>query len=135
MSVFKYFTQESHARAFLKRGSMMLRPLSYYRSIYDEGVRGDGLDGVLRYTPQGGLPVTRSDGTTLTLEGTSFVSSVPSDGMFVWCASRRHSDVLADKFGCAYCVEVYDAGSSGAACTPRPTSRLVSSMRPPSVSR
>ncbi len=108
MSVYKYFTDEGHARAFLRHGAMLLRPLSHFRNLEADGVRGDGGDGVLTYAPAGGLQVTKSDGTEVVLADTAFVASARCGDIFIWCASDRLSEEIAAGFRSPFCVEVLD---------------------------
>ena len=104
MAIFKYFSDEAHAVAFMRRGVMRFGSLSYYRGIEDGGVRGDPKDGTLHYAPPGGIEITMvADGRKLT--GTAFSSAAES--MFVYCASKDLSAERAKDFG-AFCVEVKD---------------------------
>lgn len=105
MAIYKYFSEEAHARRFINRGELLVRPLSYFRAQEDEGVRGDRRDGVLTYAPEGGLKLNMEDGRVVTLEGSSFNSSVQQSDVFVFCASNQLSSELAGKFG-RYCVEM-----------------------------
>ena len=107
MSIFKYFTNEAHALALVEKGTLMLRPLSYFRAIEADGVRGDPRDGILTHAPEGGLVMNMEDGRKVKLEGGSFNSSVNQKDVFVYCASDELSPDLAEKFG-AFCVELPD---------------------------
>lgn len=109
MALFKYFSEERHALSFLERGEMLMRPLSWFRRIEDGQVRGDALDGVLVYAPEGGLELTMQDGRTVTIEGGRFHSSARHDEIFAFCASRTLSPELARRFDAPFCVEVDDA--------------------------
>ena len=103
MSVFKFFSEKSHAKAFMA-GRLLLRSLSHFRALEaEEGGRGDGQDGVLTYAMGGGLPLTFSDGRTETFDG-SFIA-VPRHAIFVLCGSNQLSPHLAERFG-GFCVEV-----------------------------
>lgn len=104
MSLFKYFSQESHALAFIQKGVMRFGSLAYYRGIEDGGVRGDPKDGTLHYAPSEGLEITMvADGRKLT--GVSFTTAAES--MFVYCVSGDISAERAKDFG-AFCVEILD---------------------------
>lgn len=107
MAIYKYFTEEAHARALVNKGELMLQPLSHFREREADGVRGDPCDGILTYAPEGGLVMNMEDGRVVTLEGGSFNSSVNQNDIFVYCASNELSADLADKFG-AFCVEIHD---------------------------
>lgn len=104
MSLYKYFNDECHARAFISKGQMRFGSLDYYRGIEDGGVRGDPRDGMLHYSPAGGLEITMvADGRKLS--GTAFTTV--AERMFVYCASNDISAERAKDFG-RFCVEIAD---------------------------
>lgn len=106
MAIYKYFTDEAHALSFIRKGNLLMRPLSYFRALEaDEGVRGDRRDGILTYAPVGGLQMNMQNGRVVTLEAASFNSSVQQNDIFVFCASNQLSADMAKQFGC-FCVEV-----------------------------
>jgi hypothetical protein len=107
MPIYKYFTEEAHARALIYKGELMLQPLSHFRGREADGIRGDPRDGILTYAPEGGLVMNMDDGRVITLEGGSFNASVNQNDIFVYCASNELSAELAGKFG-AFCVEIPD---------------------------
>lgn len=107
MAIYKYFTEEAHALALIKKGELMMQPLSHFRGREADGVRGDPRDGILTYAPKDGLVMNMEDGRVITLEGGSFNSSVNQNDIFVYCASNQLSEELAEKFG-AFCVEIPD---------------------------
>jgi hypothetical protein len=118
MSLFKYFSEERFARAFIDKGALLMRPLSYFRAVEDGLVRGDPRDGILSYAPAAGLSINKEDGTTLILEGGRFTSSARHDEVFVYCASTCLSAELARRFESPFCVEIRDE------------ERLVARLRP-----
>lgn len=126
MTIFKYLTLEEHARGFMDKGIILLRPLSYYRALEDRGVRGDAADGMLSYAPKPGLEITKEDGTVMTLPDWRFTSSVQDDDVFAFCASRSLSFDLAERFEASVCVEITDEEALAARLRARahPTSRL-----------
>jgi hypothetical protein len=104
MSLFKYFTAESHANAFMRKGTMRFGSLDFYRGIEDGGIRGDPKDGTLNYAPAEGIEITMvADGRRLT--GTAFTTAAA--GMLVYCVSGDFSAVRAKEFG-AFCVKIED---------------------------
>ena len=107
MSIFKYFTEEAHALALIKKGVLMMQPLSHFRGREADGVRGDPRDGILTYALEDGLVINRNDGSAIMFEDGSFNSSVNQNDIFVYCASNQLSAELAEKFG-AFCVEIPD---------------------------
>ena len=108
MPIYKYFTAEAHANSFMEKGALMFRPLSYFRAIEDGEVRGDPNDGTLTYAPEGGLVLTKEDGTTIHLDGWRFSSAAKHDEIYVFCVSNILSADLAARFGTPICVEVFD---------------------------
>jgi hypothetical protein len=107
MAIYKYFTEEAHARALINKGELMMQPLSHFRAREADGVRGDPRDGILTYAPKDGLVMNMEDGRVITLEGGSFNSSVNQNDIFIYCASNILSSELAEKFG-PFCVEIPD---------------------------
>lgn len=104
MPLYKYFSEERFARAFMRRGAMRFGSPAYYRGLEDGGIRGDPKDGTLHYAPVEGIEITMvADGRKLT--GTSFTTA--AQNMFVYCASNDLSAERARDFG-AFCVEVTD---------------------------
>jgi hypothetical protein len=107
LAIFKYFTDEGHALALIEKGELMMQPLSHFRGIEADGIRGDPKDGILTYAPEAGLVLNMVDGRTITIDGGSFNSSVNQSDIFVYCASNKLSADLAAKFG-PFCVEIPD---------------------------
>jgi hypothetical protein len=58
---------EPFARSLIEKGQLYFRSLAYFRGYEDELVRGDPDDGKLRYQPEQGLTLTKSDGQIVTL--------------------------------------------------------------------
>lgn len=106
--IYKYFTEEAHALRFIHDGQMMWKPLSFFRVIEDEEVRGDAQDGILIHTHDGGLVLTKEDGTQVVIENGFFTSSVKADDIFVFCASKDLSEDIAKRFKSPFCVEIVD---------------------------
>lgn len=108
MPVYKYFTEEAHALRFIHDGQMMWKPLSFFRVIEDEEVRGDAKDGILIHTHDGGLVINKQNGEQVVIENGFFTSSVNADDIFVFCASKDLSEDIAKRFNSPFCVEVVD---------------------------
>lgn len=108
MAIFKYFTMEAHAQAFMAKGAMLLRQLSYFRAYEDGQVRGDPCDGLLSYEPPAGLEITKQDGTVFKLEDWRFTSSAQQVDILIYCASNQLSAALAERFQSPFCVEIKD---------------------------
>lgn len=107
-SLFKYFSERKWAEVFLD-GQVLFRSLSYFRDHEDESIRSDQNEGVARFRPVGGLVVNNlTQGTTFSLPGHTFESVAKQDEIFVFCASKSHSDERRKKFEAVVCVEVQD---------------------------
>jgi len=105
--IFKYFTEEDHARAFINKGQMLFRTLAYFRALEFDEERGDPNDGELNFRPDNGLQLTKEDGSVVAMPGWRFVSSGSPSDMFVFCASTELSEKIAKKLG-PFCVEIFD---------------------------
>jgi len=106
-SLFRYMTAE-HADAFVRRGEMLFRSLSYYRDFEDEGVRSDEFEGTRLHLPVDGLKVTKvSTGEVISLPHT-FESTAQEDDIFVSCLSTTCSEFLAEKFNTKICIEIHE---------------------------
>lgn len=104
--LFKYFSERRWAETFLD-GSILFRPLSYFRGYEDEGIRGDRNEGAARFRPSSGLVINNiTQGKTFTLVGHSFESSVKYDEIFVFCTSRSFRQEHWKRFGAVACVEI-----------------------------
>lgn len=104
MALYKYFTDERFANAFIRKGNMRFGSLASYRQFEDGGVRGDPKDGTLHYEPHEGIEITMvADGRKLS--GISF--STAAQNMFVYCMSSELSSERAAELG-PFCVEVAD---------------------------
>ena len=97
-----------HTEAFVRRGEMLFRALSYYRDYEDEGVRGDEFEGTRLHLPLDGLKATKADtGEVVSLPYT-FESTAREDDIFVTCLSTTRSEFLAEKFKASTCVEIHE---------------------------
>lgn len=97
-----------YAEAFVRRGEMLFRALSYYRDYEDEGVRGDEFEGTRLHLPVDGLKVTKvATGEVVSLPYT-FESTAREDDIFVSCLSTIRNEFLAEKFKTKTCVEIHE---------------------------
>lgn len=97
-----------YAEAFVRRGEMLFRALSYFRDYEDEGVRGDEFEGTRLHLPVDGLKATKvATGEVVSLPYT-FESTAREDDIFVYCLSTTRSEFLAEKFNAKICVEIHD---------------------------
>ena len=105
--LFRYFSEEAHARAFIDKGEIYSRPLAYFRAYEDGLVRGDPNDGMLLHAPGTGLVLTKENGEAIEMPpGWRFRASAMENDIFVYCLSLERSEELAEKFESPFCVEV-----------------------------
>jgi hypothetical protein len=105
-SLFKYYSDRRWADAFLD-GEILFRSLSFFRDYEDQSVRGDQNEGTSIFRPAGGLIINNlTQGTTFTLPRHAFESAAKDEEIFVFCASRVHSNECREKFEAVVCVEI-----------------------------
>lgn len=106
-SLFKYLPSK-YLEAFVKRGVLLFRSLSYFRNYEELQVRGDRHEGQRLFAPSKGLEITKTEsGEKLQLPW-AFESSVVDRDIFVFCLSHVRSEQLAREFGANACVEIHD---------------------------
>lgn len=103
-SIFKYLP-EQYLEAFLKKGELLFRSLSYFQD-YEDISRGDEFEGIRQYKPSSALPVTMQSGEAQLLPNAAFQSFANSDDIFVFCTSTELSNELAIEFNSNICVEI-----------------------------
>jgi hypothetical protein len=105
--LFRYFS-EQNAHAFLTKGEILLRSLSYFRDYEDQGVRSDEYEGTLLHRPNEGLRIKLSgSGEEVTIPYT-FESSAREDAIFVYCMSTHLDNNIAKRFQAHIAVEITD---------------------------
>ncbi len=105
--LFRYFSEEN-ARAFVERGEVLMRSLSYFRDYEDEGVRADAFEGTLAHRPIDGLRLRmQSTGEEVAVPYT-FEATTKEDQIFVYCLSTELSATLAERFQAPIAVEIYE---------------------------
>jgi hypothetical protein len=101
----RYFSAR-YARAFLEKGEVLFRSLSYFRDYEDDGVRADEHEGTLVHLPSDGLKVTLvRTGETVSLPH-RLESSAKEDDIFVYCMSTELSPEIAKRFNADVAVEI-----------------------------
>lgn len=95
-----------YAEAFVRRGEVLLRPLSYFRDYEDDGVRADEYEGTLLHRPAGGLVVNNLTTGQSGIFPHSFEATAREDDIFILCLSMERSAELAKRFGAETCVEL-----------------------------
>jgi hypothetical protein len=107
MSIFKYLPEERFALALVSEGELHMKPLSHFRRVEDQEIRGDPNDAVLNYAPSGGLQLHEPHGKRLP-PGEWYFRSEPKEEIFVFCTSTELSAELANRFRSPFCVEITD---------------------------
>ncbi len=106
-SLFKYLPAQ-YLDAFMGRGELLFRSLSYFRNYEELEVRGDQHEGRRLYSPPQGLEINNlTTGEKIRLPG-AFESSVQDREIFVFCLSQERSAELARDFNTDVCVEIHN---------------------------
>jgi hypothetical protein len=106
-SLFRYFS-EKNASAFVEKGEVLFRALSYYRDYEDEGVRSDDTEGTLVHLPLDGLKVTLVEtGNTIVLPH-RLESSAKEDDIFIYRMSTELSNDIAKRFNAEVAIEIFE---------------------------
>lgn len=103
--LFKYISSK-YLDAFINKGEVLFRSLSYYSNYEEVQVRGDRNEGKRLFNPSAGLEITKSGtGEKIQLHG-SFESTVQDREIFVFCMSKILSPALAREFKADICIEI-----------------------------
>jgi hypothetical protein len=104
-SLFRYFSSK-YAQAFVERGEVLFRALSYFRHHEDADVRADEYEGTLVHRPEHGLVATlTASGEEVPLPYT-LESTAREDEILVYCMSTELSSTIASRFKADACVEI-----------------------------
>jgi hypothetical protein len=127
MRVFKYLEKDSYARALLD-GSVLFRPLAYYRQHEGDRARGDPAEAILSFEPAGGVVITRSTGEPVD-ERWFFDSLAEAKRFHVFCTSMVFNEQLGREFNAVACVAINDVDAFAArleyaATGQKPSNRL-----------
>lgn len=106
-SLFKYLPSK-YLDAFVSRGELLFRSLSYFRNYEELEVRGDRLEGRRLYTPPHGLEINNLTTDEKINIPWSFESTVQDKEIFVFCLSQELSADLASEFNTDFCVEIHN---------------------------
>ena len=104
-SLYKYLP-ERYVEAFVRKGAVLFRALSYFRDYEDDQIRGDEFEGTRLHRPQNGLEITLTATQEKVVLPHSFESSANEDDIFVFCLSTALSADLAAQFQADACVEI-----------------------------
>lgn len=104
-TLYKYLPSK-YVEAFVSRGEVLFRSLSYFRHYEELEVRGDRHEGSRLFHPSVGLEITKVEsGEKLRLPW-AFEARVQDRDIFVFCLSTKLSAELAKKFKADVCVEI-----------------------------
>lgn len=105
--LYKYLPSK-YLDAFVGRGELLFRALSYFRNYEEQRFRGDKHEGRRLYSPPQGLEISNlTTGEQINLPW-SFESSVREKEIFVFCFSQELSAELAREFDADVCVEIHN---------------------------
>ena len=104
-TLYKYLPSK-YLDAFVGRGELLFRSLSYFRNFEELQVRGDPFEGKRLYKPSGGLEITKTSTGEKVLLPAAFEASVRDREIFVFCLSKKLSPELAQVFKTDACVEI-----------------------------
>lgn len=106
-SLYRYFSVRN-ANAFVERGEVLLRSLSYFRDYEDAGVRSDEHEGTLVHLPTDGLKVNKvATGEVIALPH-QMEATAKEDDIFIYCMSTELSEEIAHRFNAEVVVEIND---------------------------
>lgn len=107
MRIYKYIPHR-YVDAFVEKGEILFRSLSYFRCYEEQQVVGDRHEAKRMFSPPAGLEITvTGTGEKFTVPR-SFESAAKADEIFVFCTSMVLSATLAQEFNADACVEIYD---------------------------
>lgn len=108
--LYKYLSSE-YLDAFIDRGEVLFRSLSYYSNYEEMQVRGDRNEGKRVFKPSGGLEVTNTTTGEKFLHPGSLEATVKDREIFVFCTSKELSPSLAEEFKADVCVEITEVAT------------------------
>jgi hypothetical protein len=104
-SLYKYIPSK-YLDAFVQRGELLFRSLSYFRNYEELQVRGDRFEGKRLFSPASGLEITKTETGEKFLLPWSFEATVQDREILVFCLSKTLSPELAREFNADTCVEI-----------------------------
>ena len=105
--LFKYLPSK-YLEAFVNRGELLFRSLSYFRNYEELQVRGDRQEGKRLFNPTQGLEITKAETGEKLLLPWSFEASVKERDIYVFCLSLNRTLELAKEFNTDACIEIQD---------------------------
>ena len=118
-SLFRYLSDE-YIDAFVRRGEVFFRALSYYRDYEDADVRSDTFEGTRVHLPIDGLKATVVGTAEVVSLPYTFESTAREDDIFVYCLSTERSEELAEKFNifCLILILIFPVDCSHVSSAP-----------------
>lgn len=107
MTLYKYISDQ-FVNDFVEKGLLLFRNLTYFRQ-YEDNRRGDPLEGFHRDNPDNDITLSCPyTGRILAKGDFSFLNSINTDLIFVFCMSRVYKEDLYREFETNVCVEITD---------------------------
>ncbi len=106
MQILYKYLPAKHIDAFVRRGEVLFRALSYFRDYEDAQIRGDEFEGTKLFRPKDGNVITFVDTQEKRVLPHTFESSANEDDIFIFCMSTIFSADLAAQFNADACVEI-----------------------------
>ena len=95
------------AEAFVERGEVLFRTLSYFRKV-EHAARGDEIEGVHVDAPDHDVSLTVARLGKTFVGRYRMLNSVEQEHVFVFCCSQTYSEDLLREFNCDRCVAIVD---------------------------
>ncbi|MBS1155130.1 MAG: hypothetical protein H6R07_1054 [Proteobacteria bacterium] len=106
LTLYKYLPSK-YASAFLDRGEILFRNITYFRQ-HEGRVRGDPYDGIHKDHPGTNIVVENLTRRSKTVGEFSFLNSTDPDLVFAFCLSQKFSKDLMAKFESDACIEILE---------------------------
>jgi hypothetical protein len=106
MSTLYKYLPSKHVPAFLDRGEILFRNLTYFRQ-YEGKVRGDVYEGIHMDHPGTDIVLKNLTRGGQVIGKFSFLNSTNSDLVFVFCLSKLLNKNLMTEFECDACIEIF----------------------------
>jgi hypothetical protein len=104
--LYKYLPSE-YARAFLDKGEVLFRKLTYFIKQEDK-VRGDPWEGTHRNVSQNDCAINLGDRKRIVGEFSVLNSINNADLVYIFCLSELNSENLMNEFKSDACIEIFD---------------------------
>lgn len=106
LALYKYLPSK-YAHAFLDRGEILFRNLTYFRQ-HEGRVRGDPYEGIHKDHPGTNVVLENLTQGSRIVGKLSFLNSTNSDLVFAFCLSQKLSKDLMVEFESDACIEIFE---------------------------